>query len=333
MITRSKRRIQHADWVAELRAAYVDPLRLLATLGLTADDVGLATESGGFPFRVPRPFASRMRRSDPRDPLLLQVLPHADEFAEVPGYLRDPVGDLGSRRGAALLQKYRGRALLLLTGGCAVNCRYCFRRHFPYTTATGTANVRRAIADVRGDPSLSEIILSGGDPLLLQDDAVAAIIEQLSAIPHLCRLRVHTRLPITIPSRMTDALVTALSRTRLKTVVVLHINHPNEIDDELGAMLECCSNAGIQFLNQSVLLRGINDDAGTLAELSVSLFAASVLPYYVHLLDPVAGAAHFDVDDQAASAIAAALRARLPGYLVPRFVREVPGENAKTPIA
>lgn len=333
MITRSNRQIQHRTWVEELRAAYVDPLHLLDALGLTPDDVDLATKPTGFPFRVPHPFVSRMRRLDPHDPLLLQVLPRAEELTEVPGFLLDPVGDLASRRGPALLQKYRGRALLIAAGGCAINCRYCFRRHFPYAEATGTANINRAIANVRRDRSISEIILSGGDPLLLQDDAIAEIIDGLAAIPHLRRLRVHTRLPVTIPSRMTDALVTALSRTRLKTVVVLHINHANEIDDELGAVLRRCSRRGIQFLNQSVLLRGINDDAATLASLSEALFAASVLPYYVHLLDAVAGAAHFDVDEPAARAIAAALRARLPGYLVPRFVREVAGENAKTPIA
>lgn len=333
MITRSRWQIKQVDWVEELRAAYTDPQLLLAALNLTADDVDLATNSGGFPFRVPRPFVSRMRRADPHDPLLLQVLPRADELVDVPGYALDPVGDLDCRRSPALLQKYSGRALLLLTGGCAIYCRYCFRRHFPYAQATGSANIERAIEDVRSDRTISEIILSGGDPLMLDDDTLANIIEQFAAIGHLRRLRIHTRLPVTVPARFTDALVTTLSRTRLDSVVVLHVNHPNEIDDELTTTLRRCARAGIHLLNQSVLLRGINDNADILAKLSESLFAASVLPYYVHLFDPVAGAAHFDVSEPAARAIAAALRARLPGYLVPRFVREVPGENAKMPIA
>jgi len=332
MITRSTRQIQPKDWMADLRAAYVDPLQLLADLRLSADEVNLAADFTGFPFRVPRPFVSRMRRCDPDDPLLLQVLPRAEEFAHIPGYGADPVGDLDSRRTPALLQKYAGRALLITTGGCAINCRYCFRRHFPYSDSAGTARIERAIEDIRFDRSISEIILSGGDPLLLKDDHIGEIVEQLSAIPHLRRLRIHTRLPVVIPSRLTEDLIQTLTQSRLGMVVVVHINHPNEIDDELNAALRRCSSAGIPLLNQSVLLRGINDDLETLTELSATLFDASVLPYYVHLLDPVAGAAHFDVDEAAAQALAASLRAQLPGYLVPRFVREIAGENAKTVI-
>jgi EF-P beta-lysylation protein EpmB len=333
MIARSMRQIQQQDWISDMRQAYVDPLLLLEDLGLTSADVDLDPTTSKFPFRVPRPFVSRMSPSDPLDPLLLQVLPRGSESIEIPGYGVDPVGDLNSRVTPSLLQKYRGRALLVMSGGCAINCRYCFRRHFPYAEAVGAAQVERAIAEIRRDDSLSEIILSGGDPLLLKDDHVAEIIVKLAAIPHLRRLRVHTRLPVTIPARITDPLLRALTATRLTPVMVLHINHPNEIDVELAAALTRCKDAGIQLLNQSVLLREINDDADTLTTLSEELFAASVLPYYVHLLDPVAGAAHFDVSESAAQSIATALRERLPGYLVPRFVREISGENAKTPIA
>ena len=332
MITRSNWRIQPPDWIEELRSAYANPLHLLEALGLTVDDVDLATNPGPFSFRVPHPFASRMRRCDARDPLLLQVLPRTEEFAKVRGYGIDPVGDLASRRAPALLQKYSGRALLIVTGGCAINCRYCFRRHFPYPEATGTAHLEGAIADIALDNSLSEIILSGGDPLLLSDDHIGAIVERLSAIAHLRRLRIHTRLPVAIPSRMSGALIKLLLDTRLTTVIVLHINHPNEIDAELNGVLRRCADQGLRFLNQSVLLRGINDDVQTLVELSESLFEAAVLPYYVHLLDPVAGAAHFDVDEKAAQTIAGHLRAALPGYLMPRFVRETPGGNAKLPV-
>lgn len=333
MIARSMRQIQLQDWISDMRQAYVDPLLLLEDLGLTGSDVDLAVNIGEFPFRVPRPFASRMRQCDPHDPLLLQVLPRALEFIETSGFGVDPVGDLKSRITPSLLQKYHGRALLVMTGGCAINCRYCFRRHFPYAESVGTAQIERAIAEIQRDSSLTEIILSGGDPLLLKDDHLAEVVVELAAVPHLRRVRVHTRLPVTIPARVTDSLLQALTGTRLTPVMVLHVNHPNEMDAELAAALALCSNAGIQLLNQSVLLREINDDADTLATLSEKLFAASVLPYYVHLLDPVAGAAHFDVSESAAQSIATALRERLPGYLVPRFVRELAGENAKTPIA
>lgn len=333
MITRSVRQIQQQHWIEEIRAAYTDPLHLLDDLRLTPADVDLLPESSGFPFRVPRPFVARMSPSDPQDPLLLQVLPRQPELLKTPGFGDDPVGDLNSRVTPALIHKYRGRALIILSGGCAINCRYCFRRHFPYADSVGTAQIERALEEIRVDGSISEIILSGGDPLLLKDNTLAEIIERLAAIPHLRRLRVHTRVPVTIPSRITDSLLQALTGTRLTPVVVLHINHPNEIDADLGIALERCSSAGIQLLNQSVLLRGINDCASTLVELSEALCAVSVLPYYIHLLDPVAGAAHFDVNEALAVSIAAAMRERLPGYLMPRFVREIAGENAKTPIA
>jgi len=274
-----------------------------------------------------------MCRADPHDPLLLQVLPRHAEAASVAGYGHDPVGDVASLRAPGLLHKYRARALLILSGGCAVNCRYCFRRHFPYGESTGSANLHSALEAIRRDRSLREIILSGGDPLALNDERLVTIIDRLAGIPHVHRLRIHTRLPVTIPARMTDALVEALQKTRLGAILVVHVNHPNEIDGELASVLRHCSRAGLRLLNQSVLLRGINDDVATLSALSEALFDAAVLPYYVHLLDPVAGAAHFDVDETRARALAAALRARLPGYLVPRFVRELPGENAKTPVA
>lgn len=333
MITRSSRQLQPADWVDELRAAFTDPRALLAALDIDEDAVDLAPSAGNFPFRVPRPFVSRMRPRDPHDPLLMQVLPRRAELNETAGYGSDPVGDLASRRTSALLQKYRGRALMMLTGGCAINCRYCFRRHFPYAETSGAANLDCAIVAIENDISLTEVILSGGDPLLLKDDALHSLIERLARVGHLRRLRIHTRLPVTIPARMTERLLEILLRTRLQAVVVLHVNHPREIDAELSDTLRHCSRAGLQFLNQSVLLHGVNDDPGTLVELSECLFAASVLPYYVHLLDPVAGAAHFDVDEHRARAIAEALRTRLPGYLVPRFVREIAGAPAKTPIA
>ena len=333
MITRSSARNQQSDWTKELRDAYVDPLHLLDTLKLTTSDVSLPTLPTKFAFRVPRPFVARMRRSDPSDPLLLQVLPQAAELTAVPGFELDPVGDLESRKTPALLHKYNGRALLITTGGCAINCRYCFRRHFPYAESAGRTEIKNALSAIEQDPSIHEIILSGGDPLMLQDHHLAEIIEQLGGIAHLRRIRIHTRLPVTIPARITDELLRILNRSRLTAVVVVHINHAAEIDVELAAQLQRITDAGVQVLNQSVLLHGINDDDVALVNLSEALFAASVLPYYVHLLDPVAGASHFKVDDDRAYAISAIMRSQLPGYLVPRFVREIAGEASKTSFA
>ncbi|HCU88961.1 MAG TPA: EF-P beta-lysylation protein EpmB [Gammaproteobacteria bacterium] len=333
MIARSTQQIQQPNWISVLRDSYSDPIHLLRDLGLSPTDVEFLHEHSSFAFRVPRPFVSRMRPADPKDPLLLQVLPRRPELLKTLGSSTDPVGDLSQRVSPALIQKYHGRALMIISGGCAINCRYCFRRHFPYADSVGAAQVDQAIDFIRGDHSISEIILSGGDPLLLKDEHLQATITRLATIPHLRQLRVHTRLPVTIPSRITDSLLHTLTTTKLSPVIVFHINHPNEIDAELSTAFDRCRSAGIMLLNQSVLLRGINDDAATLRELSEALFAASVLPYYVHLLDPVDGAAHFDVSVKKAISIAANLRAQLPGYLMPRFVREIAGENSKVPIA
>ncbi|MFT4564163.1 MAG: EF-P beta-lysylation protein EpmB [Gammaproteobacteria bacterium] len=332
MITRSMDEDQQPRWIEELRQAYTDPLSLLEDLALTASEVDLASVETNFSFRVPRPFVSRMRLADANDPLLLQVLPREQEFTVHDGFNLDPVGDLPSRRSPALLQKYHGRALIIATGGCAINCRYCFRRHFPYAQAVGSSNIDRAISDLHADRSINEIILSGGDPLLLDDDKLADLIAQLNAVPHLRRLRIHTRLPVTIPARFTDQLISTLVTSKLTPVIVFHINHANEIDHTVSAGLQRFAMAGIRLLNQSVLLRGVNDDESVLADLSEALFDASVLPYYVHMLDPVAGAGHFDVKDAHAKMLEARLRVKLPGYLVPRFVREIAGESSKTPI-
>jgi len=330
MITRSTAHVQPLEWTQELRQAYSEPSALLDDLGLDPARMDLG-DGAGFAFRVPRPYARRMRAGDPADPLLRQVLPLAAESREVPGFGPDPVGDLASQRAPNVLQKYHGRALVIATGACAINCRYCFRRHYPYTTAP---NVTETLIDeVRTEPSIEEVILSGGDPLLLSDPALLSMIEGIAAIDHVRRVRIHTRLPVTIPSRFSPGLIGALTATRLAAVVVLHINHPNEIDDELRAALQNVAREGITLLNQSVLLRGVNDSADVLTDLSRELFEAQVLPYYVHLLDPVAGAAHFDVPADTAKQLAASLRDRLPGYLVPRFAREQPGAASKTLIA
>lgn len=333
MIARSLEVEETLRWQAELRLAYRDPETLLAALGLSAADVPLARPAeGDFPFRVTRAFAARMRPGDARDPLLRQVLPLAEERIDVPGFGPDPVGELARHADGALLQKYAGRALIVLTGACAIHCRYCFRREFPYAASVGAARLAAAIARIAEDASVSEVILSGGDPLVLDDRSLRPLFEALAAISHVERVRVHTRLPIVLPSRMTSGLLELMSTQRYPTVLVVHANHPREIDAVTAAGLRRFRDAGITLLNQAVLLRGINDEAGTLAELSRVLFDCGVLPYYVHALDRVRGAAHFEVPEATAIALEEALRASLPGYLVPRFVREVAGAVAKLPL-
>ena len=320
------------SWKAELAASFTRVEDLLDYLGLPADSPPSRAEAAGrFAFRVPRAFAARMRKGDPADPLLRQVLPAAEELAERPGFLADPVGDLQAVATPGLLHKYQGRALLIATGACAVNCRYCFRREFPY--ADGQASRSReadALAHIANDASINEVILSGGDPLALDDERLARLVDGIAAIPQVLRLRLHTRLPVVLPARVSLRLLQILAATRLKTVVVVHANHANEFDAEVGHALGSLRGAGALLLNQSVLLRGVNDTGQALAELSETLFKHGVLPYYLHLLDKAKGTAHFDIPEAEALALHAELRRRLPGYLVPRLVREVAGEPYKT---
>ncbi|MCH8886148.1 MAG: EF-P beta-lysylation protein EpmB [SAR324 cluster bacterium] len=325
-------------WRRELADAIRDPGELLALLGLDPERMGLGAEAQReFPLRVPRGYAARMRPGDPRDPLLLQVLPLASETDPAPGFSADPVGDLAAMAAPGLLHKYQGRALLVITGACAVHCRYCFRRHFPYGEANPAGeHWAESLAYIAARPEIDEVILSGGDPLSLPDRRLASMAGDLAAIPHLKRLRIHTRLPVVLPARVDHGLVRWLSRlareTALKPVVVIHANHPHEIDGAVAGAMKRLAGAGAVLLNQSVLLRGVNDDPETLAALSEALFAAGVLPYYLHRLDRVRGAAHFEVPDAEAEGIMTALRARLPGYLVPAFVCEEPGAPYKRPL-
>lgn len=283
-----------------------------------------------FPLKVPRSFVARMAPGDPHDPLLRQVLPSAAELVSARGFGPDPVGEHAAVRSPGLLQKYRGRALLITTAACAVHCRYCFRRAFPYTEQSASpARLRAALAQIARDESLEEIILSGGDPLSLSNTRLAALSDALSAIAHVRRLRVHTRTPVVLPSRIDDGFIAWLKGLKLPTVLVLHANHPNEINGEVRAACARLRATGVTLLNQSVLLKGVNDEVQALAELSRRLFAAGVLPYYIHALDPVSGAAHFAVADRRARRLLGELAAQLPGYLVPRLVREIEGAPAK----
>jgi len=316
-------------WRRELAEAFRDPADLGRFLGLAADVT--AASVAGFPFLVPRGFAARMRRGDPRDPLLLQVLPREEETRVVAGYSDDPLLERGFLAAPGLVHKYDGRALLLVTGGCAVNCRYCFRREFPYGESGATRRgIDRALAAVAADESLREVILSGGDPLLVDDDELASIVERLGAIPHVRRLRIHSRLPVVLPSRVDEGLGAALAGSRLARVVVIHANHPAEIDDAVAAAVRRLAGLPAVVLNQAVLLRGVNDSHPVLATLSERLVEIGVVPYYLHVLDRVGGAAHFEVPEDEARRLHRGLRAALPGYAVPRLVREIPGERGKT---
>ena len=320
-------------WRELWRDAITDPGELLQAVGLGDRADLLPPDDAGFALRVPRGFVARMRRNDPLDPLLLQVLPQLAEHDQAEGFTLDAVGDMASKAGHGVLHKYDGRALLIASGSCAINCRYCFRRHFPYGEEIAAASQwHEALAHVKADPSIRELILSGGDPLALATHKLEELTRGLADLPHIIRLRIHSRLPVVLPERVDDAFIGWLTAVPLQKVVVLHANHANELDASVDAACARLRAAGATVLNQSVLLRGINDDADTLAELSERLFAAGVLPYYLHQLDRVQGAAHFEVDDKRALALMEALRARLPGYLVPRLVREVGGDASKRPL-
>jgi EF-P beta-lysylation protein EpmB len=323
------------SWQQELAQAITEPRELLQVLGLDpALAAGALAATSGFRLRVPRGFVRRMRHADPADPLLLQVLPGARELLEQPGFLSDPLAEASATRAPGLLQKYHGRALLITTGACAVHCRYCFRREFPYEAASGIGpRWQQALEAIRADPAIEEIILSGGDPLVLADERLRALTDALRTLPQLRRLRVHTRVPIVLPERVDAGLVNWLQGLPWPSVIVLHCNHANEIDEPVRAAAQRLRAAGATLLNQSVLLAGVNDSLAALEELSAALWSAQILPYYLHLLDRVRGTAHFEVSEARGRALMAALTARLPGYLVPRLVRETPGEPAKTVLA
>jgi EF-P beta-lysylation protein EpmB len=323
------------DWQQLLSHTIDDPAELLRLLELP--DALLAealAAAGDFALRLPKPYLNRIRKGDPDDPLLRQVLPLGAERLHVPGYVTDPLAEMAANHHDGLIHKYKGRVLLILTGACAINCRYCFRRHFPYDdNRLGPEQWQQVLEYLRQQPQVNEVIFSGGDPLATSDKRLARMIRDLADIPHLSRIRVHSRLPVVIPQRVTDSLIDALTGTRLRPVMVLHANHANEIDAEVDLAVNRLKRAGVTMLNQSVLLRGVNDSVDALQALSERLFAAGVLPYYLFVLDAVAGAAHFDVSDNEAKALMQALQAELPGFLLPRLAREIPGRPSKTLLA
>ena len=321
------------SWQKDLRQVITDPKKLLTLLNIKPDTyLHHFNARELFPVRVPLPFIQRMKKNDINDPLLKQVMPLTSEFDQYEGYSTDPLEEHDTVA-PGLLHKYKNRVLMIVRAGCAVNCRYCFRRHFPYQdNSPNKQRWQQALNYIAAHCEISEVIFSGGDPLMASDDHISWLVKQISAIPHVKRLRIHTRLPVVIPNRITSNLVKELTATRLKATMVLHINHPNEIDDTLATALEPLHAARIPLFNQSVLLSGVNDDSRILTALSEKMFDIGVTPYYLHLFDAVQGAAHFNVSEEKAVKIVNEMLANLPGFLMPKLVREIAGQANKTPI-
>ncbi|QLH42080.1 MAG: EF-P beta-lysylation protein EpmB [Coxiellaceae bacterium] len=331
MVPQIDAKCESSAWQKELASMITDPQELWQLLALDATLLPAAQQAAAlFPLRATRSYVSRMRQGDVNDPLLQQVLPLGLELQPMAGYSQDPLQEAKARKVPGLLHKYRDRALLMLTGACAVHCRYCFRRHFPYADNTLTpATWQPALAYLAEQSQIKEVILSGGDPLVVKDVLLDELLQELAKIKHLQRVRIHTRLPIVLPSRITVELLQTLTRTRLPVVMVLHSNHAQEINSEVQQVCYAMRTANLHLLNQTVLLKNINDNVETLIELSEVLFNVGVLPYYLHMLDAVDGAAHFAVSEVLAKELIVMMKSNLPGYLVPKLVREVAGHPSK----
>ena len=320
-------------WQTQLAQAFTSITALCDYLQLDFVDLALSTELKHFPLRVPRNFAELMQPGNPNDPLLRQVLPLAEELIQLPGYSHDPVGDLAAVVREGLIHKYQGRVLFIVTGACAIHCRYCFRRNFPYSEQQlNREKLNQALSYIENQPDISEIILSGGDPLLLSDNKLAELFQRLQALPQIKRIRIHSRIPVVLPSRITPELLDIFLSTSQQIILVMHANHARELSPAVAEASRVLKQQAITLLNQSVLLAGVNDDADTLCELSERLFSLGVLPYYLHALDHAHGTGHFAVSDSKAIALLEAMRLRLPGYLVPKLVKEQAGAGAKTPL-
>jgi len=321
-------------WQNALANAIKTPEALIDALKLPSQLLAEMTKAHQrFPIRVPLSFVNKMETGNINDPLLKQVIPLGDELIKKAEYSIDPVGDRNAEKIPGLLHKYAGRVLLTTTGACGIHCRYCFRRHFDYSASNpGKQSWQDCLEYIRNDKSIFEVILSGGDPLSLSDSKLGQLINHISQIPHVRFLRIHTRQPIIIPERINNELLEWVNNSKLKFSFVIHCNHPAEIGNDTRAAFSHLKSAGVELLNQSVLLRGINDDAETLKALSLTLFEAGVHPYYLHVLDKVEGAAHFDTPENIAFLLMKTLQTQLPGYLVPKLVREIPGIPYKTPM-
>ncbi len=332
IITRNVDSVEQ-NWLKQLANGISDPQKLLEQLEIDPEPWQNGFDARKlFAQRVPQSFVERMQKGNPFDPLLRQVLPLSAEFEVHSGYSNDPLQEQNNDI-PGLLHKYRNRALMIVKGGCAINCRYCFRRHFPYQENKGNKTTWQQSLDYLAQhDELNEVILSGGDPLMAKDDELRWLVDHIADIPHIKRLRIHSRLPVVIPARVTDELVSLLAGTRLQVILVTHINHAQEINQELSDALSKLKRVGVTLLNQGVMLKGVNDSVDAQVQLSEALFDSGVLPYYIHVLDKVQGAAHFFISDQQAKAIMAGVIERVSGYLVPKLTREIGGRSSKTPL-
>ena len=332
MIQRNEANL-HKNWQKELANVVTCPKVLLEMVGLSSqvheNDIKARSL---FPVRVPLPFIKKIRHGDANDPLLLQVMPRHQEFLTKSGFNKDPLLEQDNNQ-PGLLHKYKSRVLVMFKTGCAVNCRYCFRRHFPYQeNQLNKRSLIDALSYIKSDKNINEVILSGGDPLMAKDDAISWFLDELEQIPQIKRMRIHSRLPVVIPARITEQLCERLAKSPLKIIFVNHINHANEIDNDFKNAMNMLKKADVLPLNQAVILKDVNDTVDAQINLSEELFDADVLPYYLHLLDKVEGASHFDIDEAQAIKIMAELLEALPGFLVPKLVREIGGQKSKTPI-
>jgi EF-P beta-lysylation protein EpmB len=318
----------------QIRTHFTDPLELLDFLDLSPEQVSYSHPAQQqFQFKVPISWAKQIQPGDANDPLLLQILPTQSETEATPGFSKDPLEEAAFLQQPGLLQKYHGRALLLITPVCSIHCRYCFRRHFPYDDKGHFwQQVEKNIDTIRQDSSINEIILSGGDPLSLSDEKLAGLVKQIETIAHISRLRIHTRTPVVAPQRVTQALLNIFKCSQLSIIMVLHCNHAAEFQAEHQQTFRNLILSNVSLFNQSVLLKGINDTVASLVQLSETLMTHAIVPYYLHLLDKVAGSAHFEVSEAQALALYEQLRDRLPGYMLPKLVREIPGKNSKTAV-
>ncbi len=313
---------------------FTDPVNLLEQLDLSPEQMQFSPQANqDFQFKVPKAYVDKIQKGNPKDPLLLQIFPVQQELEYKQGYSRDPLAEAQSLFQPGLLQKYDGRALLLVTPACTINCRYCFRRHYPYDDKGHFwTQINNNIQLINQDDSINEVILSGGDPLSLSNERLAALFHSLEAIPHLKRIRIHSRFPVVEPNRIDDEFLEILASSHLQIIMVLHINHTQEIGTDSKVSLEKLHNQKTILLNQSVLLRGVNDDVDILRQLSEILIENHIIPYYLHMLDRVQGSAHFEVSDEDAVQIHQQLRGVLSGYMLPQLVREIAGEKSKFPI-
>ena len=328
MIPLTQKALHDQSWQWHLKNSVTTIKDLATKLDIEISDVPT-----DFPLLVPLPYLKRISPGNPSDPLLLQILPTAIENESSQGFFKDPLREISSTKGSGMIHKYYGRLLIIATGICAVNCRYCFRRHFPYNEHQLSKDDWRDIENyIKGDPSIKEVILSGGDPLMMTDKRLKELVLRLGELGQLTHLRIHTRLPIVIPQRVTSGLLDWAGNDRFRTVFVIHANHANEIDGYVGDAIEKLRSVNISVLNQSVLLKGVNNKLETLIDLSWQLSKYGVLPYYLHLLDKVSGSVQFDIPEKVAVGLVKQMTAKLPGYLVPKLVREIPDASAKVQI-